>query len=86
VILGSSRRSSTAPVQLDELREIHLRSEHVLDVAVVEVECVRGSLNPGRDAHRQFVDEVPGRSLSTLFILSNVRNGNPIPSTSARRM
>jgi hypothetical protein len=59
VILGSSRRSSTAPVQLDGLRDIHFRPEHVLDVAVVEVECVRGSLNPGPDAHRQCVDEYP---------------------------
>jgi hypothetical protein len=51
-------------VQLDGLREIHFRPERVLASAMVEVECVRGS--PGRDAHRQFVEEVAVRSLSAL--------------------
>jgi hypothetical protein len=41
VILGSSRRSSTAPVQLDELREIHLRPERVLDLQFVEEVAIR---------------------------------------------
>jgi hypothetical protein len=88
--LGVVEGARPRPYRLMSCAKTNSRPERVLDMAVVEVECLRGSLNPGPDAHRQCGDEYPivswNAALADGVYLIQGANGNSIPSTSARRM